>query len=122
MGAHKKTADKKLALKRKLQTTKRTAHVGKTTHDELKARRKQMKHLKAALAPSYASTKHTAGRRDVRMALDRSLLEDKDLSERLRGTAPIPTNAQLLNKAKGGARGHGAGIREPAEGTEYNCR
>ncbi|ORX64048.1 hypothetical protein DL89DRAFT_272781 [Linderina pennispora] len=89
MGAHKKTVDKKLALKRKLQTTKRTAHVGKTTHDELKARRKQMKHLKAALAPSYASTKHSRPPR-----------QDKDLSERLRGTAPIPTNAQLLNKAK----------------------
>ncbi|KAI8323591.1 hypothetical protein GQ54DRAFT_272606 [Martensiomyces pterosporus] len=114
---------KKEALKRKLQSTKRTdatarssgsktkrgagGSLGSRKTDE-KTKRQRAKALQQAFAVpdilhiSQASVKHNAGRREVRSSLDRSLLENEDLSESLRGIgqAPILTLAQLEQKAK----------------------
>ncbi|KAJ2069747.1 hypothetical protein GGI08_000193 [Coemansia sp. S2] len=90
--------DKKEALKRKLRgTTPKPGSVSKPGRTTARQPQKQ-KQAKGLLA---ASTKHTAGRRTVRQALDQTTMH-QDISESLRGInqAPILTLSQLAQKAK----------------------
>ncbi|KAJ2865018.1 hypothetical protein GGH94_002497 [Coemansia aciculifera] len=93
--------DKKEALKRKLRGTApkagSVAKPGRTTAQ----RPRQQKQVKEGLLKLAASTKHTAGRRSVRQALDQTTMH-RDVSESLRGInqAPILTLSQLAQKAK----------------------
>ncbi|KAJ2490248.1 hypothetical protein IWW37_003280 [Coemansia sp. RSA 2050] len=93
--------DKKEALKRKLRgSSSKPGSVAK--HGRIVPRLpRQQKKAKEGLLKLAASTKHTAGRRSVRQALDQTTI-DQDVSESLRGVnqAPILTLAQLAQKAK----------------------
>ncbi|KAJ1951442.1 hypothetical protein FBU59_000156 [Linderina macrospora] len=109
MGSHKKTVDKKAALKLKLQSTTKRTVSKTTTKDDQKARRKRTKQLEKAFGttpsgktPLYASTKHSVGRRELRTTLDRAILEESAVMESVRGIGRTPglTNAQLMEKAR----------------------
>ncbi|KAJ2016576.1 hypothetical protein GGH91_000132 [Coemansia sp. RSA 2671] len=92
--------DKKEALKRKLRSSSsKPGSVAK--HGRTVPRLPKQKKAKEGLFKLAASTKHSAGRRSVRQALDQTTL-GQDVSESLRGVnqAPILTLTQLAQKAK----------------------
>ncbi|KAJ2004148.1 hypothetical protein GGI04_002706 [Coemansia thaxteri] len=109
-------ASKKEALKRKLQSKaqKATKPIGKKHHaPQHKSTRQLAKALLGhqkpesanAVGRATASTKHSAGRRDVCQSLDRATM-DRGVSESLRGiggrhqAAAILTQEQLARRAR----------------------
>ncbi|KAJ2245157.1 hypothetical protein GGH97_002939 [Coemansia sp. RSA 475] len=99
-------AAKVAALKKKLQG-QRTKHTKQKSSATVGTRQQRAKSLAKAFAAntgldfSQASTRHTAGRRDIRESLDQSTAAN-GVCEALRGIGKpdIPTPVQLARKAK----------------------
>ncbi|KAJ2545460.1 hypothetical protein EV175_005811 [Coemansia sp. RSA 1933] len=116
MAASNSTANRKAAaLKRKLQKpsstpTKAKTRATKSTDTRTKRQQREKvleKALHSKLVPgiSHSSTKHSAGRKDVCLSLDRTIARSTQISEALRGiggakAADILTPMQLAAKAR----------------------